>query len=356
MQLLGVRLVGVGPFEDVELSFTDEDGEPRRVSVVHGGGGVGKTTLVSAIATTRPGHCIIQQPARLAGPPSEGAAGTRGPYVICQYRMGRDDARRPHPLSIASPNARAFADDEHEALRRREQALYDKLARDGGFVFVAISSTRWFSRQPIAISAPARTVARYDVRAPAPLDDASRSDLARDTKQALAYSTIASALSSRQPDSARFERLGAAMRDTVDALVSLAGFSYLGLDAASLEPVFHAGRQGMLSFDALPTRVRHLVAFAALPVRALWAAYPELDPRVAEGVVAIDEADLLQDRQVESRLVAALSNALPGVQWILTTTSPIIAGSADTRDVLALRRLPERNRVELFIGAEARTH
>ncbi len=356
MQLLGVRLVGIGPFEDVELPFTDEDGEPRRVTIVHGGGGVGKTSLLSAIAGTRPGHCIIQQPPRLAGPGVERAADDAGPYVACDYRTGRDDPRRPHALPIASPNARVFADDEREALRRREQALYDRLARDGGFVFLAIGSTRWFSRQPIAISAPARTVLRYDVRAPVALDDASRSDLARETKQALAYATIAASLSSRQPDAARFERLGAAMRDTVNALVSLAGFSYLGLNVASLEPVFHASGGRVLSFDALPTRIRHLVAFAALPVRTLWAAYPDLDPRTAEGVVAIDEIDLLQDRHVQSQLVPALQNALPNVQWIVTTTSPVIAGSSETRDVLALRRLPERDRVELFIGAEARTH
>ncbi len=354
MQLLGVRLVGVGPFEDVELPFAGEDGEPRQVTVVHGGGGVGKTTLLSAIATTRPGHCIVPQSTRLSGPPDERAEQAR--YVVCHYKTGHDDTRRPHALSIVSPNARLYADDEREALRRREQVLFDKLARERGFVFLAISSTRWFSRQPVSISAPARSVARYDVRAPTALDDAARSDLARETKQVLAYATIAAALATRTPERARYERLGAAMRDTVDQLVSLAGMSYLGLDAGSLEPIFHAGGGRVLSFDALPTRVRHLVAFAALPVRALWAAYPEVDPRSAEGIVAIDEVDLFQDRYVQSALAAQLQSALPGVQWILTTTSPVIAGSSDTRDVLALRRLPERDRVELFTGAEARTH
>ena len=33
-----------------------------------------------------------------------------------------------------------------------------------------------------------------------------------------------------------------------------------------------------------------------------------------------------------------------------------IAGSCDTKDVLALRRLPELDRIELFVGSEARTH
>ena len=52
MQLSSVRLVGVGPFEDLALPFSDDEGRPRRVVVVVGAGGVGKTTLLAAIAAT----------------------------------------------------------------------------------------------------------------------------------------------------------------------------------------------------------------------------------------------------------------------------------------------------------------
>jgi predicted ATP-binding protein involved in virulence len=146
------------------------------------------------------------------------------------------------------------------------------------------------------------------------------------------------------------------MTSAVDRLVALAGLSYVGLDAASFEPTFMTADGRSLSFDALPTRARHLVAFAALSVRVLWSAYPGRDPRASEGVVAIDEVDAHQDPAIQAALVSALSEALPGVQWILTTTSPVVAGSCDTRDVLALRRLPRTTRVELYVGSEARTH
>jgi hypothetical protein len=212
-------------------------------------------------------------------------------------------------------------------------------------------------------------MARHDVRTTAGLDDASRSDLARETKQTLAYAEIAAALSVRRergsnPPSTSppllaaqrgLEVLARAMRSAVDALVAPAGFSYAGLDESSFEPVFEAlGRR--VSFDGLPTRVRHLVAFAALPVRALWSAYPGRDPRLSEGVVLIDEVDLQQDPGVQASLVGALRTALPRVQWILTTTSPAVAGSCDTLEVLALRRSSEVDRIELFVGSEARTH
>jgi predicted ATP-binding protein involved in virulence len=99
-----------------------------------------------------------------------------------------------------------------------------------------------------------------------------------------------------------------------------------------------------------------LVAFAALGVRTLWAAYPEQDPREAEGVIAIDDVDLHQDAQVQQKLGSALRAALPEAQWILTTASPVVAGAAEARAVLALRHLPEGEGVRVFAGEQARTH
>ncbi|MEO7032890.1 MAG: hypothetical protein ABI548_03570 [Polyangiaceae bacterium] len=357
MKLVQVALVGVGPFDKLVLPFADEQGDPRALTVIHGAGGVGKSSVLAAIASTRPGHCVVQ-PSR-----SEPREGASPPFAACEWALGQDEPARPHPLSVASPNARLSPSDEAEALRRREQALFDRLASDGGFAFLSIPSTRWFSRQSIALSAPARTVARYDVRATVTGDDATRADLARETKQALAYAAIASALPSLdavnpnprgdQPER-RFDLLNAGMRSALEAFLKLTGFSYCGLDPHSFEPVFQ-GHGRDVPFDALPTRVRHLVAFAALSVRTLWAAYPDQDPRESEGVIAIDEVDLHQDAQVQQDLIATFLDALPEAQWILTTASPVVAGAADARAVLALRPLPE-SEVRVFAGDQARTH
>ena len=352
MKLLRAVLVGIGPFEELVLPFADENGEARPVTVLHGGGGTGKSSVLAAIASTRPGHCVVQ-PARHE--PRENAP---LPFAACDWALGQDEPARPHALAVASPNARLAPTDELEGLRRREQALFDRVASEGGFAFLAIASTRWFSRQPIAFSAPARTVARYDVRASAGLDDATRSDLARETKQALAYAAIASALSAPSHlAERRFDLLGSAMQSAVDSLAKLSGFSYRGLDPLSFEPIFAAlGQARALPFDALPTRTRHLVAFAALAVRTLWAAYPDQDPREAEGVIAIDDVDLHQDTGVLQKLLPALREALSEAQWILTTASPVVASSAEARAVLALRHLPEGDGVRVFAGEQARTH
>jgi hypothetical protein len=352
MYLTGARLVGVGPFEDEFFPFSDDDGEPRMVTVVSGGSGVGKTTLLSAIAATRPGHSIV-----FAAEVDPAGETTHPSFAVCDWRLGMDDPDRPHALRVATPTARLSDDDALEALRRREQTLFDRLAKENGFAFLSFSAARWFSRQPLALHAPARTIGRYDVRAPASFDDASHSDLGRETKQALAYAAIGRALAATSGESSRrHELVGHAMHTAVNQLVELDGFEYRGLDPQSFEPGFRDESGRLRAFDALPTRARHLVAFAALTVRTLAAAYPLRDPLEAEGVVMIDEVDLYQDESNVHRLLPALRGALPSVQWILTTSSAAVAGAADTRDVLALRRAPGRNRVEVFVGSEARTH
>jgi hypothetical protein len=354
MYLLRAELHGVGPFDHLELSFIDEQEQPRRMNLIHGGGGVGKTSLLAAIGTSRPGHATAQQP-RPDQPKS--ADGSATSWAVAEWLLGQDDPERPHPLKVASPNVKLGGPEERELTRRREQALFDRVAGEGGFAFLSIAATRWFSRQPIAISAPSRGVARYDVKQSAGLDDATRSDLSRDTKQALAYAEIGSALVERRPleGEIRLDVLGPAMLKVVDRLVSLTGFSYLGLDAITWEPMFRGTDTARLPFDALPTRARHLVAFAALTVRTLWAAYPDRDPRIAEGVVLIDEVDLHQDAAVAVKLPAALRAALPSVQWILTTHSPVLASGAAPGEVLALRAGVE-GRVELHAGPSATTH
>jgi hypothetical protein len=344
VRLTSLRLAQLPPFGDVTIPFAENDGSPRSLTVLFGGGGVGKTTVLGALAATRPGYAVALAPA------GEGA-----PLVVSEWSLGADDENRPHPLCIATPTGRVEADDHAETLRRREQAHFDRVTKDGGFVFVLIPSTRWFSRQPIVLSAPARTIGRYDVRAPSVTEDASRSDLARETKQAIAYAAITAALS-RDRAGAPFPRFGEAMAHVVDRLVALAGFSYAGIDPASFEPAFRTEEGATVLFDTLPTRARHLVAFGALPLRALVAAYPGKDPLTLEGVACIDEIELQQDPVAQSNVLGCLRSVLPKVQWIVTTTSPVVAASAEDREVLALRRLPRASEVQLFSGAEARVH
>ena len=87
MKLLQAVLVGVGPFEKLVLPFADEAGEARAMTVIHGAGGVGKSSVLAALASTRPGHCVVQ-PTRWE-PPRVGSAAVRRLRLGARARRAR---------------------------------------------------------------------------------------------------------------------------------------------------------------------------------------------------------------------------------------------------------------------------
>lgn len=332
--------------------------------MIHGRGGVGKSTLLTSLATTRPG-CVTVQSGRT---PYGGVAALaeRKPFAVAQWELGQDDPARPHPLTLASPNIKVFEDEPSELLRKREQQLFDRQARDGGFAFLALPSGRWFSRQPLHMSIPRRGVPSFDSRGHAPFDENARPDLTRDTKQALAYAQLVGALAVEQRRfgaatlDASETRVGAsaladAMRTLVGRVLGLAAYQYLGLHTLSFEPLFKSGG-AIRTFDELPTHCRHLVAMVALTLRTLWSAYPGRDPLECEAVVAIDEIELHQDPTALANIVPVLRSSLPRVQWIVATGSDLVAGSVASHEVLALRRLDDEGPVEIYTGVDALTH
>jgi hypothetical protein len=369
MQLLRVLLHDVGPFDDAVLRLTAEGpadlaevepgaereasappGPPRPVTVLFGADGTGKTSLLSALALTRPGHALPPLPGSLR---EARVAGEAPPHVATEWLLGEDDPERPHPLVVASPSAILRGETAEQAsIRRREQALFDRRAQtDGGHVFISFSGARWFSRVPNMLSVPERSILRYDVRQPnATFDDPTRADLTRDTKQVLAYATVASAVAAGRAEFDHLARFDAALREVVDVVLEPFDLTHAGVSPTSLEPQFRSGRGGIVSFDAIPRAARHLVAFVALPLRALFAAYPGSEsPREREGVVTVDDVESQQDPAVLRALVPLLRRALPNVQWLLTTASTQLALACESGDVVALRRTGT-TRVELGEG------
>lgn len=355
MQLSSIRLVGLGPFDDLVFRLTDRDGAPRKAVVVLGAGGVGKTSLLAAVASTRPGYAVAVNRGRTG-------EAARASFVVADWMLGDDDPARPHPLRVTSPNVVLEEPEETSQLRRREQALFDRKAQERGFALASFSAARWFSRSPVVLTSPDRSVFRYDVRAAPSFDDAGRADLARETKQTLSYTAIAAALAGHAEAREMLQagrdlqQLDQAMREVVGRLTELAGFRYLGADPTSLEPLFENGRGGTVDFDNLPNCARHLVSFGVLTMRTLQAAWPGRDVRQAEGVVLIDDVGLHQDVRAQQAIVPTLREVLPRVQWLLTTSSRVVAAACDAADVIALRRTPSSQRVELYEGPLTTLH
>jgi hypothetical protein len=260
-----------------------------------------------------------------------------------------------------SPNAVLPEGDDVAVLHRREQAIFDRKAQEGGFALVAFSGARWFSKAPLLLGGPDRTIARHDPKTLAVFDDPTRADLSRETKHALALPLLAAYVARSAPWAqhtvAASESLERAIRASVGPLARLSGHTFLGVDPASFEPVFERTTGGALvPFDELPIQARSLIAFPALVTRALHAAFPRLDAHDAEGVALIDDAELHLDAAARRGLVPALREALPNVQWVLATASPDIASSCEAGEVLALRRMEGSAQVELYEGELAVVH
>lgn len=343
MKLRSVRLHCPDTLGDLVLSLAGEDEGARPFTLVYGGPGSGKTSLVSAISNTRPGHTVV-----LTGRASDPRC-----YAECAWWLGLDEPGSERVLVLQSPNAPAELGRANVS-DRREVALAERLAREGGFAYLAFSASRWFSRSPLLLTVPDRAAGRSELRGREALDDAARNDLTRDVKQALAYAAIVRALP--QAGDERHHGLGDAMADVVDALAHLGHLKYAGLDPRTLEPRFIDPDNQSISFDALPTYLKHCVAFGALTVRALWNAYPSIDPRRAEAVVAIDEIELHQDTATASRLMDVLTQQLPSTQWILTTRSSELLAGRDERETVALRRSEPHGQISVHAGSEAQVH
>jgi hypothetical protein len=369
--LAQLQVDGGGPLAGLRLSLAPlAGGAPRRLVVVLGGEGVGKTALLSAIATTRPGHATAQTtmlapsaaPAARADDASRGAA-SEPMAVLADWALGDDDPTRPHALRVAGPNVKPPGErDEITLARRREQALFERRAAVGGFVAVTFSGARWFSRTAVVLTAPERGVLRHDPRASSSFDDATRADLTRDVKQALAFAGASAALAAAHPspDHVRLVALDRALREVLAVLLEDTGATYVGTSPRTLEPTFDLGDR-RVDLDDLPRSARHRVAFGVLTLRALSAGYPEHpDPREAEGVALIDDLELHQDARTVGALPGLLRRALPRVQWIVTTASHLVAAGCEVGDVLALRRVPDASeggaRLALHQGADAIVH
>ncbi|MFO0671247.1 MAG: hypothetical protein U0235_16730 [Polyangiaceae bacterium] len=362
MHLALARLAHLRPFADVTLSFLSGE-STRRTTVVFGGDRTGKTTLLAAIATTRPGFAVPPPPGRREG--------ELPPWVMCDWHLGEDDPERPHVLRVMSPSATLEDESvEQAAFRRKEQALFDRRAQEqGGFSLVLVSGARWFSRAPNMLSQPDRTVGRYDMRAAPPLDDATRADLTRETKQILSYATIGSAIEHRaRTRSAQageaatgidaVSRLGAfssALEATLAILLEPFQHTWEGVRADSLEPIFRDDAGAAIPFEELPRGARHLVSIGALAVRALAAHCPEgRSPRDREGVVLVDDVEAGQDAPVQRILPQLLARALPAVQWILATSSPLVTTGCAPGETIVLRR--GERLVEVHEGDQALIH
>ena len=351
MYLERVLVVGLGPFERVEVDFCERPGEPRPLTVIHGDGGTGKSTLLSAISSTRPGNHVVQT--TLWRRP-----GTT-PHTVCDWRLSGEDPERPHALKVSTPGISVEADDAGEQLRRRETVHFDRLLNErGGFAFVGLPGNRRYPRASLILGEPSRTVLRPDLRGAPGFQDQSGVELTRAVKLILAYAGLSSAMAghSRGESGADPRSLGVALQEGLSELLGLIGHEYRGLSPRSFEPRFETPVGEILPFDALSSQARELIGLATIAIHQVWVANHGADPRGCEGVVLVDDLELHLSDAVQLEILDSLRRMLPKVQWIIGTASATLAHTASLGSTVTLRRDPDSSRIELFEGELSLTH
>jgi hypothetical protein len=144
--------------------------------------------------------------------------------------------------------------------------------------------------------------------------------------------------------------------EALDELLGLVSYHYRGLSPRTFEPRFETPGGEILPFDALPMQVRQLVCFATIPVHQLWVANRGADPRHSEGTVLIDDIELNLSIPVQLELLSSLRRVLPKAQWVLSTSSPVLAHAAALGTTVTLRREPGSDRVAAYEGELSLTH
>lgn len=122
-----------------------------------------------------------------------------------------------------------------------------------------------------------------------------------------------------------------------------------GGEEVGLGRPFVDSRSNRLSFERegavvdaveLPDGFRAVVSWLADLCSAWYRLHPDGgdDPSAITGIVMVDEIDLHLHSRLQRLLVPRLRKALPGVQWIVTTHSPLILTSFEREELVLLDR------------------
>lgn len=379
-------LTQAGPFDHLDLDmrgqaspngfgedprWVHEDGRSwvgsmrGRVSVLHGAGGTGKSLLLGAICSTRPGHTQ-----RLGQGAASSSASPGGASVQCHWSLGQEEPNRPHPLVVTNAPSAQMA--SLDAGLRREQAIYDRKASCGGFAAILIPAHRRFGQSPIYLADPARTMQGYEPRAGSAWLDPARADLTRPIKQILAYASIGAIMQAHRrqvgtagasmvgdPEltaSGAVQLLDQALRAALRELLKEQAIEYVGADPGTFEPMFRSAHGAFHRFDQLPQQARHLMAPVVLAMHHFWTSAKGADPRSVQGVIAIDDAELHLTEATQEFVLPRYRELLPQAQWIVATTSWRIAASVKSSEVIALRQQMQTGTIDPYQGHLSLTH
>ena len=127
-----------------------------------------------------------------------------------------------------------------------------------------------------------------------------------------------------------------AVRQALERLMP--GYENLRVKRSPLRMTVQKGAEGEFLINQLSDGEKVLLSLVGDLARRLAVANPSVaDPLAGEGIVMVDEVDLHLHPSWQRRIVTQLPAVFPGVQFFLTTHSPVIASAVHPENLWLLR-------------------
>jgi predicted ATPase len=327
MFLQRLHLRDVRSIEDLELTFRQSDGTPRPWTFVLGQNGVGKSTILRAIALVSSGGEAL---AELVGDPDGWIRlGKRSATIELDYATAKGARRSATLVLRRGSGLQGFLSDNKKQLTSLDRAIEHA---DRNYFVVGYGVSRRNSSELVSFSAssPFRTVRAQNV--------------------ATLFSADASLTSVQQWAIDLHYRRGAGAIDTIKASLDaiMPGVTFERIDREAKQLIFSTS-DGILPLSALSDGYQAMAAWCGDVLHRITQTFSDYkNPLKARGVLLVDEIDLHLHPLWQRQLVTYLSRTLPNFQIVATTHSPLTAHQAGRDELYVLRRAKPRSPTRLY--------
>lgn len=317
MFLRKLRIRNLRSIGDIEISFEDELGSARLWTMLLGQNGVGKSTVLKAIAMVTAGGEAL---AELVKDPDQWIrTGVRTASIEIEYATASNDRRRAMLSFRRGSGIRQFLALNSKSLIQLDKAL-GHANRNYFVVGYGVSRRRSPSDALFARSNPFRNARAQNV--------------------ATMFSSDAALMSIEQWAMDLDYRKGrsglSVVRKSLDAMMP--GVRFEGIDKKERQLLFRTA-EGRLPLAQLSDGYQSMAAWCGDILFRMSEVFQDYaDPLKVRGVLLLDEIDLHLHPLWQRQLVYFLNRTLPRFQIIATTHSPITAHQTGQGELFILER------------------